>query len=133
MLCCLSRLFGNRSLVDALVRSKDLDVRSQPQKLSLGAHRLLNRSQVLRANDQLAHEMKKGKVFQARSLATSHSLVPCYTAGLLLAHHVWCRRCMQGFVEEQIRFPPTYKFDVNTDTYDTSKKARIPSWTDRIL
>jgi hypothetical protein len=35
--------------------------------------------------------------------------------------------------EEKIMFKPTYKFDENSDIYDTSKKRRIPSWTDRIL
>lgn len=35
--------------------------------------------------------------------------------------------------EMEIRFPPTYKFDNYTRTYDTSDKQRIPAWTDRVL
>ncbi|KAI1333372.1 SacI homology domain-containing protein [Xylariaceae sp. FL0255] len=37
------------------------------------------------------------------------------------------------YSEARITFLPTYKFDVGTDRYDTSEKARIPAWTDRIL
>jgi hypothetical protein len=37
------------------------------------------------------------------------------------------------YSESKITFMPTYKFDVGTDIYDTSEKARIPAWTDRIL
>ncbi|KAI0125909.1 SacI homology domain-containing protein [Xylariales sp. AK1849] len=37
------------------------------------------------------------------------------------------------YSEARITFMPTYKFDVGTDSYDTSEKARIPAWTDRIL
>ncbi|KAI1500120.1 SacI homology domain-containing protein [Biscogniauxia marginata] len=39
----------------------------------------------------------------------------------------------QYYSEARITFMPTYKFDIGTDRYDTSEKARIPAWTDRIL
>ncbi|KAF6725954.1 Phosphatidylinositol 4,5-bisphosphate 5-phosphatase A [Oryzias melastigma] len=40
---------------------------------------------------------------------------------------------LDGFMEGPLNFPPTYKFDVGTHTYDTSAKKRKPAWTDRIL
>uniref|UniRef100_A0A8C9SRB3 Phosphatidylinositol 4,5-bisphosphate 5-phosphatase A n=1 Tax=Scleropages formosus TaxID=113540 RepID=A0A8C9SRB3_SCLFO len=40
---------------------------------------------------------------------------------------------LRGFEEGPLIFPPTYKFDVGTHTYDTSAKKRKPAWTDRIL
>ncbi|XP_070707088.1 phosphatidylinositol 4,5-bisphosphate 5-phosphatase A [Pempheris klunzingeri] len=40
---------------------------------------------------------------------------------------------LDGFQEGALNFPPTYKFDVGTHTYDTSAKKRKPAWTDRIL
>ncbi|TQS38716.1 hypothetical protein Golomagni_00772 [Golovinomyces magnicellulatus] len=37
------------------------------------------------------------------------------------------------YSESKITFKPTYKFDLGKDIYDTSEKARIPAWTDRVL
>lgn len=37
------------------------------------------------------------------------------------------------YLEGPVTFAPTYKFDPGTDDYDTSEKARIPAWCDRIL
>ncbi|KAI9808285.1 MAG: hypothetical protein M1825_004742 [Sarcosagium campestre] len=39
----------------------------------------------------------------------------------------------QYYSESRITFRPTYKFNIGTDEYDTSEKARIPAWCDRVL
>jgi phosphatidylinositol-bisphosphatase len=38
----------------------------------------------------------------------------------------------QGFEEGELAFAPTYKYDLFSDDWDTSEKARTPSWTDRV-
>ena len=38
-----------------------------------------------------------------------------------------------GFAEGSISFLPTFKFDKDSNDYDTSHKQRIPAWTDRVL
>ncbi len=41
--------------------------------------------------------------------------------------------CFTNFKEDEIKFAPTYKFDIQKDTYDTSRKKRKPAWCDRIV
>uniref|UniRef100_A0A7S2YER7 Inositol polyphosphate-related phosphatase domain-containing protein n=1 Tax=Entomoneis paludosa TaxID=265537 RepID=A0A7S2YER7_9STRA len=43
------------------------------------------------------------------------------------------KRAFLSFAEGKITFPPTFKYDKETQDYDTSHKQRIPAWTDRIL
>ena len=56
----------------------------------------------------------------------------------LLDYDQLLRRKAQGsafadFFEGPINFAPTFKFDQRSATYDSSKKMRTPSWTDRVL
>ena len=43
------------------------------------------------------------------------------------------RKVFNGYTEGPITFLPSYKFDPGTDIWDSSEKARAPSWTDRVL
>ena len=42
-------------------------------------------------------------------------------------------RTFPFYSEARITFLPTYKYNNGTDQYDTSEKARIPAWCDRVL
>ena len=42
-------------------------------------------------------------------------------------------RVFSGWNEAPITFAPTYKYDYGTDIYDSSEKARIPAYCDRVL
>ncbi|TPX55598.1 hypothetical protein PhCBS80983_g05190 [Powellomyces hirtus] len=43
------------------------------------------------------------------------------------------RRAFHDFNEAAITFAPTFKYDIGTNTFDTSEKKRTPSFCDRIL
>lgn len=43
------------------------------------------------------------------------------------------KHVFEGFEEGGINFRPTFKFDPHSTRYDTSAKARVPAWCDRIM
>lgn len=123
---------------DAVVWMGDLNYRVEGSRQAIEHALRLGLPEVLENNDQLLREREAGRVFQ-------------------------------GFREGPLRFKPTFKFDIDSDTcvlrctsasapasskgagaydccttlcctclrlprrYDTSKKSRVPAWTDRIL
>lgn len=73
----------------------------------------LSRSKTLKRISQ----KKFDRLLRADQLKMAQKLIPSF----------------DGYEEGKITFPPTYKFDLNSDEYDTSPKQRTPSYTDRIL
>ena len=58
----------------------------------------------LATHDQLLKEMKHNRAFRLRA-----------------------------FCEGPLTFCPTYKYDRNSNVFDTSEKRRVPAWCDRVL
>lgn len=69
---------------------------------------------------------------QVRKAIKERSTIPLHEKDQLRCE-MKLDRIFSGYYEPSIDFMPTYKFDINTDDYDTSEKLRTPSWTDRIL
>jgi hypothetical protein len=61
---------------------------------------------------------------------TIHNMIDKYDE---LSTGMYHRKIFNGFEESAITFPPTYKYDIGTNRYDSSSKKREPAWTDRIL
>lgn len=67
-----------------------------------------------------------------RSLLASRTFTPLLAHDQLKLAQV-SSAAFVGFIEHDITFSCTYKYDRGTDNYDSSEKERKPAWTDRIL
>ncbi|RIA99440.1 SacI homology domain-containing protein [Glomus cerebriforme] len=69
---------------------------------------------------------------EVRSLIEASDLTTLLKADQL-TKQIEFGQAFNDYIEGPITFLPTYKYDCGTDYYDTSEKARVPAWTDRIL
>ncbi|KAF9109704.1 hypothetical protein BGX27_007295 [Mortierella sp. AM989] len=69
---------------------------------------------------------------QVKTLLRSHDYDALLKHDQLTSQRTFLK-AFSEFEEYPINFPPTYKYDVGTNTWDSSEKRRVPSYTDRIL
>ncbi|KAK2954471.1 putative Inositol polyphosphate 5-phosphatase OCRL [Blattamonas nauphoetae] len=96
-------------------------------------HQKAFKTKLTKAQD-LMQSNTLGAVTQ-RTYFTSASLTPL--SSLLLYDQLLLHRlnkvAFSSFEEMRISFPPTYRYDEGTNTYDTSHKLQVPAWCDRVL
>lgn len=76
-----------------------------------------------------------GNYDQVCQLIVSKELSPLLLCDQLKREHKG-GKVFKGFIEPEIAFSPTYKFDKGATgefAYDSSEKKRVPAWCDRIL
>lgn len=123
------------------------------------AHFAAGQNQVKERNDDYAEITRKIQFPMGRSI-NSHDYVfwcgdfnyrldkisndevrqaaACGNYELLLAHDQLklsqeAGLTFKNYLEGDIKFAPTYKYDTYTQDYDSSEKCRVPAYTDRIL
>jgi phosphatidylinositol-bisphosphatase len=71
--------------------------------------------------------------FDARRLVAEQNLKALLENDQLLKVKKSRHHLLSRYIEPEITFMPTYKYDFSTHNYDSSRKQRTPSWCDRIL
>eukprot|EP00828_Plagiopyla_frontata_P010844 TRINITY_DN15895_c0_g1_i1.p3 TRINITY_DN15895_c0_g1~~TRINITY_DN15895_c0_g1_i1.p3 ORF type:complete len:115 (+),score=14.48 TRINITY_DN15895_c0_g1_i1:93-437(+) len=72
------------------------------------------------------------QLYQNRVMEAKESLNWLLTSDELKFAQKECQ-LFSNYIEGDIKFLPTYKYDLNDTVYDSSKKQRTPAWCDRIL
>eukprot|EP01039_Chlorochromonas_danica_P000368 gene368-397_t len=80
---------------------------------------------------------KKETKKQRKEEGRGRMLLSCSAKQLLAYDQLTIERrkgnIFRGFNEVDINFPPTFKYDKQSSTFDSSPKQRVPAYTDRIL
>lgn len=93
-----------RLITRSMQLNGDMNYRIDQRRDAVAAAIQANDLDSLQIHDQLLKEMKHNRAFRLRA-----------------------------FCEGPLTFPPTYKYDRNSDVFDTSEKRRVPAWCDRVL
>ena len=73
--------------------------------------------------------MNHDELYQVINQGTHPFRLACLTLETYRSGSFRTEKAFKNFLEGRITFEPTYKYDVNSDKYDTSEKCRIPSYT----
>lgn len=80
--------------------------------------------EALLEGDQLIRAMSQGQAFGGyREAEITFLCVPLHNPS----------KPEPRLTARSLCYRPTYKYDPGTETYDTSEKARIPAFTDRVV
>jgi hypothetical protein len=115
--------------------TKKEDVYSTPEQLYEFKNDIITRNDITiwlgDLNYRIGGLQTRERVFELLAQSQQTTLLTRYEQ--LLHEKDISGTIFHGFKEGKICFPPSYKYDVGSQTFDSSQKSRIPSWTDRIL
>ncbi|CAI5781866.1 type II inositol 1,4,5-trisphosphate 5-phosphatase isoform X3 [Podarcis lilfordi] len=80
----------------------------------------------------LNYRLEEQDVERVKKLVEAHDFATLYQHDQL-KKQMEAKAVFEGFLEGEISFQPTYKYNTGSDDWDTSEKCRTPAWCDRIL
>ncbi|XP_066494262.1 type II inositol 1,4,5-trisphosphate 5-phosphatase isoform X2 [Tiliqua scincoides] len=112
---------------------RDICARMQFCQLNLGLPPLtINKHNIILWLGDLNYRLEEQDVEQVKKLVEVRDFQALYQHDQLKIQRE-AMAVFEGYMEGEISFQPTYKYNTGSDDWDTSEKCRIPAWCDRIL